>query len=86
MMYQIGRTQVRRKFGNMDVYGTVNDLYRGNRGKLLVEVIAKGGWLFMSDPSHLEIIDEISYSLETNSRPINREYSPEGKSQQRLRP
>ncbi len=77
-MYQIGRTQVKRKFGNMDVYGTVNDLYRGNRGKLLVEVIAKGGWLFMSDPSHLEIIgDEMAYPLGLNSRTINRGSSSE---------
>ncbi len=66
--------------------GITQDLYRGNRGKLLVEVIAKGGWLFMSDPSHLEIIDdEVPYSLEINSRTINREDSSEGKGQQRLR-
>lgn len=78
-MYQIGRTQVKRKFGNMDVYGTVNDLYRGNRGKLLVEVIAKGGWLFMSDPSHLEIIGdaEVAYSLGLNARTVYRGDSSE---------
>ena len=81
MMYQIGRTQVKRKFGNMDVYGIVNDLYRGNRGKLLVEVIAKGGWLFMSDPSHLEIIDEMAYSLGPNSGTINHNSSSERRSQ-----
>lgn len=66
-MYQIGRTQVKRKFGNMDVYGIVNDLYRGNRGKLLVEVIATGGWWFMSDPSHLEIINEEDKSIRTKT-------------------
>jgi len=56
-MFRINETKVRRRFGNMDVYGTVTDLFRGNRGKLLVEVETPGGWLFMSDPSHLEILN-----------------------------
>ena len=42
----------------MVVSGTVTDLFRGNQGKLLVEVETTAGWLFMSDPSHLEIVDE----------------------------
>lgn len=56
-MFRINETKVLRRFGNMVVSGTVTDLFRGNKGKLLVEVETPAGWLFMSDPSHLEIVN-----------------------------
>lgn len=57
-MFKINETKVIRIFtANLPVFGTVTDVYRGSRGHTLVECTTPEGWKFMSDPSHLEIID-----------------------------
>jgi len=65
-MFQINQTKVIRRFSeNLIVYGTVTELYRGMRGRTLVECTTPEGFKFMSDPSHLEIIDETSKNYKT---------------------
>ena len=57
-MFQVNKTKVIRKFNAEQVwYGLVTDVYRGLSGHSLVECTTPEGWKFMSDPSHLEIIN-----------------------------
>ena len=59
IMYQINQTKVIRRFSeNLIVYGAVTELYRGLKGRMLVECTTPEGFKFMSDPSHLEIIND----------------------------
>ena len=56
-MPKLGDKVIRVISENLHVYGTVGALYRGDHGHLLVEFQTPEGFKFMSDPSHLEIVN-----------------------------
>lgn len=54
---QIDEKVIRVISENLHVYGKVTAHYRGDNGRLLVEFLTPEGFKFMSDPSHLEIVN-----------------------------
>jgi hypothetical protein len=85
-MFLINQTKVRRKFSeNLVASGIVTDVYRGNKGRILVEFETTEGWLCMSDPSHLEIIDEVQSTVASTPRKNDKSDFAFLRNQQKLR-